>query len=402
MSISSRSDSDTPLDVEELFQIGKRCRQLRKEKDKLKSSQSQSFELIRILELHEKSLLDAHTEDKKHIQRLEKELLNYSEEIDCLQDQLNSRNREVCYLKKYAHCLEMKLKEMEDLQEEVVWLREELQRYNSEQFFLMQELKTKQLELQNSALSIEKLEESISSMALESQCEVESMKLDIMALEQSCFEAKKVEEETVDEKIRMHRLVDELQLSLQDAQKIFVSLNEENREFKRKLDTVSMNTRSFAQKVDDLMGKKGRSELNSQSPFSERESKFIISENISYYGEVLGPLFARLAMFLEPVADLKGEGVQMSHQMQEYDFLVEKLKEELREEKLKAKEEAEDLAQEMAELRYQITGLLDEERKRRACIEQASLQRIAELEAQLQRKQKGQGPLTAARHLPGT
>lgn len=50
---------------------------------------------------------------------------------------------------------------------------------------------------------------------------------------------------------------------------------------------------------------------------------------------------------------------------------------------MKAREEAEDLAQEMAELRYQITGLLEEECKRRACIEQASLQRIAELEAQV-------------------
>lgn len=50
---------------------------------------------------------------------------------------------------------------------------------------------------------------------------------------------------------------------------------------------------------------------------------------------------------------------------------------------MKAKEEAEDLAQEMAELRYQITGLLEEECKRRACIEHASLLRIAELEAQV-------------------
>lgn len=52
-------------------------------------------------------------------------------------------------------------------------------------------------------------------------------------------------------------------------------------------------------------------------------------------------------------------------------------------EKFKAKEESDDLAQEMAELRYQMTGLLEEERKRRACVEQASLQRIAELEAQV-------------------
>lgn len=57
--------------------------------------------------------------------------------------------------------------------------------------------------------------------------------------------------------------------------------------------------------------------------------------------------------------------------------------EELKAEKLKAKDESEDLAQEMAELRYELTCLLEEERKRRASIEQASLRRIAELEAQV-------------------
>lgn len=41
------------------------------------------------------------------------------------------------------------------------------------------------------------------------------------------------------------------------------------------------------------------------------------------------------------------------------------------------------MAQEMAELRYQITGLLEDECKRRACVEQISLQRIAELEAEV-------------------
>lgn len=56
---------------------------------------------------------------------------------------------------------------------------------------------------------------------------------------------------------------------------------------------------------------------------------------------------------------------------------------EVKEEKLKAKEEAEELTQEMAELRYEMTCLLEEECKRRACIEQASLQRIVNLEAQV-------------------
>lgn len=64
------------------------------------------------------------------------------------------------------------------------------------------------------------------------------------------------------------------------------------------------------------------------------------------------------------------------------------MQEELKQEKLKAKEEAEDLTQEMAELRYKMTCLLDEERNRRVCIEQASLQRISELEAQIKRDVK--------------
>lgn len=59
------------------------------------------------------------------------------------------------------------------------------------------------------------------------------------------------------------------------------------------------------------------------------------------------------------------------------------MQDELKQEKLKGKEEAEELTQEMAELRYKMTCLLDEERKRRVCIEQASLQRISELEAQV-------------------
>ncbi|KAM1789229.1 hypothetical protein ACFX11_039411 [Malus domestica] len=85
----------------------------------------------------------------------------------------------------------------------------------------------------------------------------------------------------------------------------------------------------------------------------------------------------------------------MSRQIEDYEVLTQGgiIKtidfdcEELKEEKLKANEEAEDLAQEMAEFslfRYtdRMTGLLEEECKRRACIEQASLHRIAELEAQ--------------------
>ena len=42
----------------------------------------------------------------------------------------------------------------------------------------------------------------------------------------------------------------------------------------------------------------------------------------------------------------------------------------------------------MAELRYQITGMLDEEYKRRSCIEQAAIQHIQGLETQVVIKKK--------------
>jgi hypothetical protein len=42
----------------------------------------------------------------------------------------------------------------------------------------------------------------------------------------------------------------------------------------------------------------------------------------------------------------------------------------------------------MAELRYQITGMLEEEYKRRSCIEQAAIQQIQELEAQVSKEQR--------------
>lgn len=42
----------------------------------------------------------------------------------------------------------------------------------------------------------------------------------------------------------------------------------------------------------------------------------------------------------------------------------------------------------MAELRYQITGMLEEEYKRRSCIEQAAIQQIQQLEAQISGEQR--------------
>ncbi|XP_058733065.1 uncharacterized protein LOC131604649 [Vicia villosa] len=315
-------------------------------------------------------------EDKKYIQNLEKELLNCSQEIDYLRDQLSARNTEVNYLKDN---LDLKLKEMEDLRKEVFSLREELKRSNSKQFSLIRELETKEAELELSALSVEKLDEPFSSM--ESQFEVETMKLDMMALEQDLFETKKVQDETLEENNRLSRLINELQGALHDAQDTIIYLNEENKDIKEKLDAANMNTRLFSQKVEDWLENKDRLQIKDQS-----RSK---AEDTRIYGEILGPLLGILTMKLDPDAELKEE-MEMSCQIQEYEFLVEKLKEELRVEKLRAKEEAEDLVQEMAELRYQLTGLLEEECKRRACIEHVSLQRIAELESRLRREHRNQ------------
>ncbi|XP_028112254.1 uncharacterized protein LOC114310472 isoform X2 [Camellia sinensis] len=334
MSSQSSSGSENSFEIEELLQIRTRCQELRKEKDMLRDSQSQSFELIRSLEAHAKTLYKARAEDEKHIQELERELKNCSQEIDYLQDQLNARNDE--------------------------------------------ELESKEVEIRQSAACIEKLEESISPVSLEYQCEIESMKLD---LEQNCFEAKKFKEEAAREKLKMNELIQDFEYQIQDAQKVIECLNEEYKELREKLETSEKNARVFCQKMEEQFEEwleNDGPQLNTQ-PLSHE-----LEKDVSTCGDILGPLLFRLAVD----AALKDKMDKMSCQILEYELLLKQLKEELRAEKLKAKEEAEDLAQEMAELRYQITGLLEEERKRRACIEQISLQRIAELEAQIQREQR--------------
>ncbi|XP_014505596.1 cingulin-like protein 1 isoform X1 [Vigna radiata var. radiata] len=380
MSNSFRSDNRYPLKAEELRNLH------RKEKRVLQSSQSLSIQAVKmqILEQCEKSLSEARAGDKKRIQILEKELLNCSQEIDYLQDQLSARNAEVNYLEERAHNLELKLEGMEVLQDEVVRLREELKRFSSKQFSLIQELGYKEIELEKSALSVEKLEDSISSIALESQLEVESMKLDMMALEQSLFEAKKIQEETLDENNKLSKSIEELQVALQDAQKIILSLNEENRELKEKLDTANKTSKISSQKDEYWQVNKDRPLRKTQSSLSKQGNNSSIEKDTST-SEVHGPHVGRSVIFFDPAADSKRE-MERSQQIQEYECVIQKLKEELREEKSRAKEEAEDLVQEMAELRYRLTSLLEEECKRRACIEHASLQRIAELEARLQRK----------------
>ncbi|KAJ6373967.1 hypothetical protein OIU78_029629 [Salix suchowensis] len=379
MSSSSRSDGHSAFDAEELLQIGTRCRELRKEKDMLRDSQPQSFELIRRLELHVKQLSEARTEDKKHIQKLERELLNCSQEIDYLQDQLNMRNSEVYTLGEHVNELELKLANMEHLQESIGQLREELKRCDSEHLLLLKELESKEVELQESALCIGKLEESISSLTLDFQCEIESMKLDMISLEQTCFTAKKTQEETFQENARMNGLIKELEFQIRGAKENIECVENENIELRGKHVTSDVNSKLFLQQIEEWIENKDTKQLNTQSYLSEIEQKSNMSKEKS----------STLATtLLGPASNLKEQMESMSHKIRKYEVLVKQLKDELREEKSKANEEADDLAQEMAELRYQMTGLLEEECKRRACIEQASLQRISELEAQIEREQR--------------
>ncbi|KAB2000037.1 hypothetical protein ES319_D12G204000v1 [Gossypium barbadense] len=396
MSSSSRGDGENSIDVEELLEIETRCRELRKEKDMLKESQPQGFELIRGLELHVKSLSEACTQDKKHIQKLERELKNCSQEIDYLQDQLSARNEEVKFLNDHVHDLEIKLVDMEDLREKIDHLIGELNSSNSERLLLMQEIENKEEELRQSALCIEKLEESVSSMALESQCEIESLKLDITALEQMSLEARKSEEENAQENSQMNVLIEELEVQLQNAHEIIEALEKENKALSGKLIASEKNAKIFCQNINQWLKSKDRSQLDTDAAFGEPESIITISKDTSCK-ELFGALLSDVALVLESDSNSKEQIKSMSDQINEYELLVKQLKEELREQKLKAKEEAEDLAQEMAELRYQMTGLLEEECKRRACIEQVSLQRIAELEAQIQKEPRNS--MAVVRHL---
>ncbi|KAL8118146.1 hypothetical protein AgCh_015884 [Apium graveolens] len=336
---------------------------LRKEKDMLNASQSQSFQLIKKLELHVKTLLGARTEDKKRIRELEREVSNCSQELDYLQDQLNTRNTEVHCLGDRVHILELKLADLENLEEMGRHMTEELEKSNSDILFLNQKLQNKEIELQQSNLLIESLEESILSVSLDYQCEIESMKIDLMTFEQSCFEANKIQEAAAQERGRIYQLIQDMEVQIQDCREVIKSLGEENKELKEKVIISESKASEICMKIKKIY------------------PNVLNKDGQLFSGELKND--TRWAVGRESCTDLEDKFEKISCSIIEYEALVSQLQEELREQKLKANEEAEDLAQEMAELRYQITGLLEEECKRRAHVEQISVHRIAELEAQI-------------------
>ncbi|KAG9439754.1 hypothetical protein H6P81_019919 [Aristolochia fimbriata] len=346
------------------------------------------------LENEIKSLKNAHLEDKKYIEKLERELRNCSQEIGYLQDQLNLRNTEAECMAAHVHSLELKLNEVKILNEKISFLKEELHKSDSDCSLLIQKLEHREFELEKSNLCIEKLERALSSVALEAECEIEGMKLDLVAMENNILDTGKVREKCSQEKDRLQSRVRELEAKLESSNERISILENENEELRMMLERSDRNSNVVCDKIEDHIDEWIKSMSGPgcfppealaimRASWNKADNEISESKGTCTCEDFLDPLLSKLAIVTASDERLKDEIEKMSHRVHESEELIEQLKEELREERLKAKEEAEDLIQEMAELRYQITDMLEQECKRRACIEQASLQRIAELEAQV-------------------
>lgn len=165
----------------------------------------------------------------------------------------------------HVHSLELKLSEVRELREKVTELMEELHKSGSQCLFLKRALEHKEMELQNSTSHIEKLENAISSIALESQCEIESVKLDSMDLEQRYLEAKKLDEQAIQEKANMESLIEELEVRLEETEQMVSNLENDNRELHEKLRKSEENVKMFYETVEEHLDKWFRS--NNKSVF---------------------------------------------------------------------------------------------------------------------------------------
>lgn len=284
--------------------------------------------------------------DSQYIEKLETELSNCYQEIDYLQDQLNIRNVEANIMGEHIHGLELKLTELEKFPERVRVMDNDLMRSDSQCWLLIEEVQRKEEELQKAALQIEKLE----SVILDSQCEIESLKLDLTTFEQRLFDAESFGQHVAEDKARMQKQLREYELQMQEAQQTIDHLQVENTQLKKEFSPRRAPKQSSSKTVEELdktLENDGHAHYESDHEILQKTEK----------------------------------------QNEEPELLIQQLKVELREQKLKAKEDAEDLTQEMAELRYQITGMLEEEYKRRSCIEQAAIQQIQQLEVQVSKEQ---------------
>lgn len=103
-----------------------------------------------------------------------------------MQDQLNLRSSEASFMGEHVHSLEIKLRELEKLNDKLSLIENELQQSELQYLGLMHELEYKEEESQKSELQVQKLE----VVYLDSQCEIESLKLDLNELEQRLFESR--------------------------------------------------------------------------------------------------------------------------------------------------------------------------------------------------------------------
>lgn len=140
---------------------------------------------------------------------------------------------------------------MEKMDEMGRQLTEELEKSNSEVLSLNQELKSKEIELQQSNLCIESLEESILSVSLDYQCEIESMKIDLMTLEQSCFEANKIHEEAAQDNGRLDHLIQDMEVQIQECGEVIKCLREENKELREKLIISESKASKICMKIEE-------------------------------------------------------------------------------------------------------------------------------------------------------
>lgn len=170
------------------------------------------------------------------------------------------------------------------MEEKAAKLREELESCEAGRLLLMQKLESKEVELQKSNLCIEKLEESVSSMTLDSQCEIEGMKLDLTALEQSYFEAKKFQEEKFEEIASMTDLIRDMEVELQDAHRTIKLLERGNDELRVKFDKSEMNARVFRQRIEEWLENRNKtlSKFKNKLPSSNQVVKFSIPEQNRY------------------------------------------------------------------------------------------------------------------------
>lgn len=184
------------------------------------------------------------------------------------------------YLNEHVHDLEFKLAESGNLEEEVNCLREELCMSKTEHLLLLQELESKETELQCASLSVEKLEETISSLTLESLCEIESMKLDITALEQALFDAMKTQEESIQEKDQLRGIIEEVQFQSQEAQENVKCIEKQNEELRERIAASEKSIKELFQSTEERLESENEQPLNAECFFAELSHVLPVSNEV--------------------------------------------------------------------------------------------------------------------------